>query len=70
MSPPPPGAGIATGTEVVIRNLHRNFCSLLEDEVRLLAAQHFGAHLTEYPSSPSSSMASVSTRAGGPGPLH
>ncbi|MBK8477105.1 MAG: ATP-binding protein [Opitutaceae bacterium] len=50
VSAPTPAQGIATGTEVVIRNPHRNFRSLLEDEVRLLAAQHFGAYLTEYPS--------------------
>lgn len=50
VSTPTPAQGTATGTEVVILNPHRNFRSLLENEVRMLAAQHFGAYLTEYPS--------------------
>jgi hypothetical protein len=49
VSAPMPAKGNSTGTEVVIRNPHRNFRALLEDDVRTLAAQLFGAYLTAYP---------------------
>ena len=49
VSAPTPAKGSATGTEVVIRNPHRNFRALLEEEVRIQAAQLFGAYLAAYP---------------------
>lgn len=49
VSAPRPAKGTSTGTEVVVQNPHKNFRSLVEDEVRLAVAQLFGAYLTEYP---------------------
>ncbi len=49
VSSPVPAKGATTGTEVVINNPQKNFRSLLEADAIFLAAQLFGAYLTEYP---------------------